>query len=301
MKRLSFAIGFVLAAISVSYAQFATYTTSNVYPSSTFASLPSAPTNTGYIYNVTDVGVNGSLWRSNGTLWAPVNGSVVLVQNAMPWILLSTGSISAGGALTGITALAYNPGKAWVYLPANALAASIAAGWYYAVFSSTTAATIYLNQPAATFPVVWPASPTAVTAGQGAYVGAGAANHALPTFSLPANSMGINGQLSASGNSAGGTTSYVYFFLSASQYGSASIIGASQAWRFDFRNRGVTNLQQASSYELSVSASVNQTQFSNLALDTTSAQNPYVSLYTASAIVNGFLDGFTVTLYNDGQ
>jgi hypothetical protein len=40
---------------------------------STFANLPSAASYSGHTILVTDVGVNGSLWRSNGTIWAPVS------------------------------------------------------------------------------------------------------------------------------------------------------------------------------------------------------------------------------------
>lgn len=42
------------------------------YPQSTLAALPAAAVGIGSIYLVTDVGLAGSLWRSNGTEWRPL-------------------------------------------------------------------------------------------------------------------------------------------------------------------------------------------------------------------------------------
>jgi len=44
-----------------------------LYGSSTFAGLPPAST-AGRLYNITDAGVNGSLWRDTATVWKPVAG-----------------------------------------------------------------------------------------------------------------------------------------------------------------------------------------------------------------------------------
>lgn len=52
--------------------------------SKTFATLPAASgSNTGQIYFVSDVGISGSHWVSNGTQWKPLNGSVVLASSAV--------------------------------------------------------------------------------------------------------------------------------------------------------------------------------------------------------------------------
>lgn len=173
-----------------------------VYPTVTFANLPSvSAVQTGAIYNVSDVGINGSLWRNNGTKWGLVNGSAVLLDSGMPFITVSSGSIAAGGALTGITALTVAYPKAWCYLPANAVATVAAAGYRYCTFSTTTAGTVFLNTPGSTFPIIWPASPTAVTDGKGAFTGAGGGNAIifLPTITLPASTLGINGKIIAKG------------------------------------------------------------------------------------------------------
>lgn len=47
----------------------------------TFATLPNAATWTGQIVHVTDVGINGSDWKSNGSNWRPV-GEIILASSA---------------------------------------------------------------------------------------------------------------------------------------------------------------------------------------------------------------------------
>lgn len=115
----------------------------------------------------------------------------------IPFVLPSSGTMGNNGALSGITAIASGQTypHAYVYLPANAISAGSAAGWYYAQFSSTTAATVYNNTYTSGIPTV-PSSPTAfVTTGPGAYTqGVGAEIPAI-TLTLPANSIGVNGSI----------------------------------------------------------------------------------------------------------
>lgn len=58
----------------------------------TFATLPAAADFVGFAW-LTDIGPHGSLWRSDGTLWTPVNGCVSLYRSAV-----------AAAVLTGTTA-----------------------------------------------------------------------------------------------------------------------------------------------------------------------------------------------------
>ncbi len=82
-------------------------------PSYTWATKPLAAAYTGLAI-LTDVGPAGSLWRSNGTLWVPVNDTVLLArsavaqtaitgvtteQNAAPAIVIPAGLIGANGGL----------------------------------------------------------------------------------------------------------------------------------------------------------------------------------------------------------
>ncbi|MDE2100319.1 MAG: hypothetical protein KGL39_23915 [Patescibacteria group bacterium] len=198
IKRNLLAICFIILSSVTVFAQQMTLTMpSTIYPTVTFANLPSVSTvPVGAIYNTSDVGVNGCLWRNNGTKWGLFNGSCVIAQNNMPWIYLSSGSVAADGSISGITALAIIHPKAWCYFPANALATTIVAGWYYCTFSSTTDGTAFLTQPGTTYPLVWPTSPTAVTDGKGSFTSANGVGETA-TISIPANVMGINGRLDA--------------------------------------------------------------------------------------------------------
>jgi hypothetical protein len=134
----------------------------------------------------------------NGTTW--VTGKPLqMMQTAIPMILQSSGSVSAGGLVTGLTALPYStfPQPAYMYFPANKLAASQTAGFFYVSITSTTTATAYLNQLSASslslsVPQV-PSTLIPVTAGQGAYTQTTGAD--IPTLQIPvpAGLMGTQG------------------------------------------------------------------------------------------------------------
>lgn len=122
-------------------------------------------------------------------------GPYTIIQGGIPFILPSSGSMANNGALTVTTALPTTYPNAYVYLPANAVAAGSAAGWYYAVFSSTTAATVYNNRYTTGFPTI-PASPTAFsTTGPGAYTQTSGSDIQGPNTTIPGGSMGPNGSL----------------------------------------------------------------------------------------------------------
>jgi len=161
----------------------------------TFANLPAASaSNTGQMYQVSDVGANGSLWKSNGTLWAPTNNTVSLLTGSLAFLIAPTGSIAVttGVVTFGTSVLTYlisnSPIRAYVYYPANAWTSSTA-GWYYTVFSSGTQATVYSNQYTTGQPTV-PASPTLVTTGAGAYTGV-IGTVLGPNVNTPANTIAV--------------------------------------------------------------------------------------------------------------
>jgi hypothetical protein len=118
---------------------------------------------------------------------------IVLATGGIPMIGLSSGSVAAGGAITGITALPLLYPAAYCYFPANILAASIAAGFYYCTFSSTTTGTAFLNTYTSGVPTI-PTSPTPVVAGQGAFTGDTGEEFAH-MITVPANALGANGLL----------------------------------------------------------------------------------------------------------
>lgn len=106
----------------------------------------------------------------------------------IPLIGLSSGSVSAAGAISGITALPLAYPAAYCYFPANILATSIAAGWYYCTFTTTTAGTAFLNTYTSGTPTI-PVSPTAVTDGKGAFTG-DLNPEVAHTFNIAANTLG---------------------------------------------------------------------------------------------------------------
>lgn len=172
---------------------------------------------------------NGDHWTTAQGVYDEVNGLVaaaplVIGHSRVPFVIPSSGTMGNNGALSGITAVAQAYPAAYVYMPAGAIAAASAAGWYYAVFSSTIAATLYNNVYTAGTPSI-PASPTAfVTTGPGAYTQTTSGVQAF-AMTVPGGLIGINGGLratimSANNNSAntkgalfkyGGTTFFSSF------------------------------------------------------------------------------------------
>jgi hypothetical protein len=108
---------------------------------------------------------------SDGTRWIP-NGVQVLSRDTIAFSPAPTGTMANNGAITLGTALTltYSQGL-YLYLPANAISASSAAGWYWTVMSSTTVGQVFNNTYTSGAPTV-PGSPTAfATTGPGAYTG----------------------------------------------------------------------------------------------------------------------------------
>src|ERR1700693_852831 len=97
---------------------------------------------------------------------------IPVIQNAIPMILPSSGTIGNNGALSALTALPTIYANAYLYFPAGAIVAGSLAGLYYCIMSSTTAGTIYNNTYDTTLGVMptIPANPVPfVTPGPGAY------------------------------------------------------------------------------------------------------------------------------------
>ncbi len=115
-------------------------------------------------------GAFGPVAITSGSISGVTGVPVILTAGGIPFIGLSSGSVAANGAISAITALPAVYPDAYCYFPANKLAAVSAAGFYYCQFTTTTAGTAFLNAYTSGRPTI-PASPTAVTAGQGAFTG----------------------------------------------------------------------------------------------------------------------------------
>lgn len=99
----------------------------------------------------------------------------VLFQCTLPLIVIHSGNMGNNGAFTTTNSLPQNTYRdSYCYFPSGAISAGSAAGWYYVLWGSDTAGTVYNNTWAGSFasPPAAPASPTAfVTTGPGAFTG----------------------------------------------------------------------------------------------------------------------------------
>lgn len=223
-----------------------------------------------------------------------------LAQTAVPFIKASSGSMGNNGALTGLTALpaTYSNG-CYLYLPANAISTGSAAGWYFAVMSSTTAGTVYNLTYTSGQPYV-PATPSQFafsTTGPGAFTGVATAVTG-PSFTLPANTMGPNGvlELAAVYGCAGSTNSKTVAIKlgSATIYTQTTTTAANVAALalLTCQNQGITNAQvsnQTGSVGFSATGQTYSTQ------DTTTALTLALS-GTAIATENLIFDAFSATV-----
>jgi hypothetical protein len=222
-----------------------------------------------------------------------------LGQSTLPLVLVSSGSMGNNGALTGITAVPTAYPNAYVYLPAGAISSGSAAGWYYAVFSSTTAATVYNNTYTSGTPTI-PASPTAfVTTGPGAYTQTTGSNIASYTLSIAGNTIGVNGGISVSiSKSNNGTSNNKIFSASYSSFTFATTTlttNAGGGGSAGFVNRGVTNVQVANPNANFLGNSTSGTTVYG-AIDSTSAQNMAISMQLATATDTMTLESAVVEL-----
>lgn len=212
--------------------------------SSLFASLPSAAAVPGQQYFVSDVGIHGSNWQSDGTAWQLVGGQVVLFQSSIPMALPPSGTIAANGALTLGTALDNVYPSIYMYFPAGAWTGSTA-GMYYVAMSSTTVGQVYTNQYVSGVPTI-PTSPTAVSTGAGAYTQTTSTYLTVLSYAMPANLMGTIGRFSAdifcTNNSSAGVKA-VQAALPFTTNGYNNTTGTSLGGTSFAQNTGVTNRQ----------------------------------------------------------
>jgi hypothetical protein len=187
----------------------------------TWATKPAAATYTNQLVRVSNVGINGSWWYSDGVNWIPV-GPITVYKSGLLIGIAGSGSIGNNGALTLTTALSTTySGGLYLYFPANAISAGSAAGFYWTVMSSTTAGTVFNNVYTPGSNPVRPASNTAFsTTGPGAYTGSTAEITAIST-TIPANCMVVTSVLGINNNSAG-SKNYRIRFGATIHYGVAN-------------------------------------------------------------------------------
>lgn len=173
----------------------------------------------------------------------------ILSQSGIPFISLSSGSVSAVGAISGITALPVAYASAYCYFPANILATVKAAGFYYCTFATTGTGTAFLDPYVSGTPTI-PASPTPVTDGKGAFTG-DTGEEFGPTITVVGGTMGNNGSLEiptvwgASPSNANGKTPRIRHSGNAGTiyYNNAMASQLSAAGFVQIANRGISTAQ----------------------------------------------------------
>ena len=211
--------------------------------------------------------------------------TVPLGQSHLPFVLVSSGTMGNNGALSGVTAVATAYPNAYVHLPAGAIATGSTAGWYYAVFSSTTAATVYNNTYSTSTcgtPAI-PGSPTAFsTTGPGSFTQTTASHITAYCLAIAGNTIGANGEVRASlaitNNNSGNSKQIQLTFGGSYTAGTNSqTSNVSSGYIGGFANRGVANVQVPIAAS-SMFVSSNGTAASFGAIDTTASQTLAVTL-----------------------
>lgn len=172
--------------------------------------------------------------------------------SAIPFIMAPTGTMANNGAITLGTALgsATAFGNCYLYLPASAISAGSAAGWYFAQMSSATVGTVFNNVYSSGIPTI-PASPVAfATTGPGAYTGVTGAQVAV-SLTIPGGTMGPNGRLRISAIFTNNNTAGTKNSIAQIGPGPATIFNAQQTTNVsishshEFCNRGAQNVNVA--------------------------------------------------------
>lgn len=227
---------------------------------------------------------------------------IVLAKWGVPVILASSGSMANNGAISAMTALpATYSGGAWLYLPANAIQAGSAAGFYWFVASSTTAGTVYNSTwDGSGIPAV--GTTTAfVSTGPGAFTGIAAGEFTAATVTVPAGALGPNGSIRAdlqvSFNTAAGNKIFRARYSGGAGTGigiTASTAAVTQG-SVVLRNQGVAN-RQVGSCSFSGAGGLLASAESFMSVDTTASTTIVLTLEKATATNHAIWHGGTVLL-----
>lgn len=243
----------------------------------------------------------GTLFTSDGISWNQLNPIRLLAQSGIPFIMPSSGTFSAAGALSALTALDQTYANCYLFFPANAIATVSAAGFYFAQMSSTTAGTVFNNLYVSGTPTVPAASALVACTTASSYTQTTAANITAITVTVPANALGVNGKikvtvLEQNFNSAGAKTLGIQFGGSANGLSYAPTTNRGASIIREFYNRGVTNGQVtpvSGNFGTGLSAGVSTI----ISRDTTTASDITILMQLAVATDWIGIDAFTVEIY----
>lgn len=229
-----------------------------------------------------------------------------IAKSGIPFINISSGTMGNNGALSAITALPLTySGGAYIWLPAGAIAAGVpaAAAWYWCVFSSTTAGTVYNSTYTSGVPTIGTTTAFSTT-GPGAFTG-DTGEVFGPQITVPAGSIGPNGDLQIFTswnftNSAGTKALRVrYSGTAGTQFMSSTGLTTQLGARAltEIQNRGLTNSQYGSTgFGATQSGSVISAIVAQSAVDTTAATTVVFSGQRNTATDNIILEAFKIDL-----
>jgi len=199
--------------------------------------------------------VNPVIYTDQGTVAGPVANQIAVVGT--PFVIPAGDGAAVGlqftnnlGEFTLSAAILTNLWNAlkgcWIYLQENFGAQTYPAGWYWAVFTSDTAGTLYMNTYTSGTPIR-PTSPTPFPVNLNGWYTTTTSEITGPTgFVLPGGSMGPNGSLKSYCRTYGNVTGNKFFRM---YVGSTAVMTiapttlVSNEFLFSVRNQGVENLQ----------------------------------------------------------
>jgi len=256
--------------------------------------------NSAFVADVNNGDITGVLGTQGQVQYFPR----ILSESVIPVIVANTGTIATSGTVTLGTALPTTYAAAFVYFPASAVSGDSTGGLYYVVFSSTTVGVVYAGKygvangvgSVAFTPVIPSGTLTAVTGSNSSFTGS-TTETTLINVSLPAGSLGNNGQVVvtsnwACNNSAGAKTGTVY--LGGTAVGTASSYTTSTGGSSmnSIRNRGALNAQISQ-----IIGGVSTSSSVYTAIDTSVSKAITITGDTATATDHIILEGFTIKMY----
>ena len=142
------------------------------------------------VISLSTTGVFKGLIKQDSTVITVPQSYLSIFSSGVP----SSGVIGANGALTLNVNLGQTYPKIFLYFPAGAVYAGSTAGLYYTVMTSGVLGTVYNNKYVDIFTDI--TSPIGVSdTGPGAYVQTINTDLLLGLFTIPANTLGTNGQM----------------------------------------------------------------------------------------------------------
>jgi len=237
---------------------------------------------------VTDVGYNGSAWKSNGSEWFPL-APIPYFTSIDSYGRAPSGTINTGssGNITFGTAAprTYSEGF-YVYLPSIATTPAITAGFYWCVMSNTTTGTLYASNGGSAINFTGGASYTGVTTAV-----------STPSNTLKGGVLGnyrrlrMEGQASLTNNANTKNTGFTFGGNTFVGTGATSTAGVS--FGLNVQAKGSSLQVQGPS----TSATINGAP-SYSSIDTTADQTFYLTLASGSTATDWWIvDWYSITLY----